>query len=72
MAFGFSIFLIFFVFVDFLYSAVKLICHLCSSVLPQFLTHHLYPNWPGAESQVLQEEGGTTCWGCLPDCGGVR
>ena len=34
-------------------SAVKLICYLCDSVVPQFL--HLYPDWQ-AESEALQEE----------------
>ena len=41
---------------DFLHSAVKLICYLCGSVVPQFLILHLYPDWPEAESEVLQEE----------------
>ena len=41
---------------DFLYSAVKLIYYLCGSVVPQLLILHLYPDWPEAESQVLQDE----------------
>ena len=41
---------------DFLYSAVKLICYLCGSVVPKLLILHLYPDWPEAESEVLQEE----------------
>ena len=45
-----------FFFFDFLYSAVKLICYLCGSVVPQFLIFHLYPDWPEAESEALQDE----------------
>ena len=41
---------------DFLSSAVKLICYLCGSVVPQLLILHLYPDWPEAEPEVLQEE----------------
>ena len=41
---------------DFLCSAVKLICYLNGSVVPQLLILHLHPDWPEAESKVLQEE----------------
>ena len=41
---------------DFLYSVIKLIWYSCGSVVPQFLILHLSPDWPEAESQVLQEE----------------
>ena len=32
------------------------ICYSCGSVVPQFLILDLHPNWPEAESEILQEE----------------
>ena len=58
-SFGFSTSaLVFFPFdfVDFLYPAVKLICYLCGSVVPQFIILHLYPDWPEAKPEALQKE----------------
>ena len=35
---------------------MKLICCSCGSVVPQFPTLHLYPDWSEAEPEALQEE----------------
>ena len=51
-----SLFSFVFDFVDIPYSAVKLICYLCDSVVPQLLILYLYPDWPKGESEVLQED----------------
>ena len=54
---------------------MKLICCSCGSVVPQFPTLHLYPDWSEAESEALQEEvqhvgaAGPDCEGV---CGGLR